>query len=284
MDQLSESSSSSKREILEKVLLYLGVLVVLAVFIFPIYWMVSVAFKTPNSFTNLPPTPVWQSATLDNFKRAFELAPLGKGLINSAVVALFGSFLAIMSGAMAGYSLERFDFRGRKFVKGWILGTQLVPPVVVVVPLFLLFFQVNLVGTRISLILANATFLTPLCTWMMGGFFSQIPVELEECARIDGASRLGALIRITLPLATPGLMATWTLTFIYVWNNFIFALPLTDKATQTLPVIMAGFRTDKGIAFGAAAAAGAITVIPVLAFASLTQKYLVRGLVQGALD
>ena len=284
MDQLNKFSSSQKTQIGQRVLLYFAVVVVLASFMFPIYWMVSVAFKTPSSFTNLPPTPVWQSATFDNFKRAFELAPLLKGLWNSSVVALLGSFLAIISGALAGYSLERFEFKGRKFVKGWILGTQLVPPVVVVVPLFLLFFQVNLVGTRISLILANATFLTPLCTWMMGGFFSQIPVELEECARIDGASRLGALIRITLPLATPGLMATWTLTFIYVWNNFIFALPLTDNATQTLPVIMAGFRTDRGIAFGAAAAAGAITVIPVLAFASLTQKYLVRGLVQGALD
>jgi len=284
LDQLNKFSSSQKTQIGQRVLLYFAVVVVLASFMFPIYWMVSVAFKTPSSFTNLPPTPVWQSATFDNFKRAFELAPLLKGLWNSSVVALLGSFLAIISGALAGYSLERFEFKGRKFVKGWILGTQLVPPVVVVVPLFLLFFQVNLVGTRISLILANATFLTPLCTWMMGGFFSQIPVELEECARIDGASRLGALIRITLPLATPGLMATWTLTFIYVWNNFIFALPLTDNATQTLPVIMAGFRTDRGIAFGAAAAAGAITVIPVLAFASLTQKYLVRGLVQGALD
>jgi multiple sugar transport system permease protein len=155
--------------------------------------------------------------------------------------------------------------------------------VVVIIPLFFMFFRLQLIGTYQSIIIAHAAFLLPFSIWLLRGFFMDVPREVEESAMVDGATRLGALARIVVPLAAPGMATVWILSLIFAWNDFLIPLALANESTKTLPLAVAGFRTDRGIEWGAAAAAGSITVVPVLLFALLVQRYIVSGLTRGAI-
>ena len=158
----------------------------------------------------------------------------------------------------------------------------MVPPLVVLLPLFIMFSWFNIRGTYLSMIIAQCGFLLPFSIWMLSGFIAQIPVNLEESAMVDGCSRIKAFFRVTLPLIAPGLAATWILVLIFAWNDFLLALILTTEETKTLPLFITGFRTDRGIEWGPASAAGTVTVIPILILALTVQRNLVRGLTMGA--
>lgn len=269
------------QRIAEHVLLYLAVLAILAVLLFPIYWIIATSFKTPAESFRIP--PVWLfMPVLDNYRQAFTQMPLLNYFWNSVLIAFLEATLVLVVASLAAYPLARLQFRGMRPLVLWILGTQMIPPVVIIIPLFFMFFRLGLIGTYQSIIIAHAAFLLPFSIWLLRGFFMDVPRELEESAMVDGASRLEALVRIVIPLAAPGLATVWILSLIFAWNDFLIPLALANESTKTLPLAVAGFRTDRGIEWGPAAAAGTITVVPVLLFALLVQRYIISGLTRGA--
>jgi multiple sugar transport system permease protein len=184
---------------------------------------------------------------------------------------------------MAAYSLARFKFRAQKAISFTIFLSRMVPPVVLLVPFFSLFRELNWTDKPISLAFSYTAFNLPFVIWLMWGFFKEIPYELEQAAQIDGASKFGAMVRIALPLARPGLAAASIFALINAWNEFLFALVLTGPDAKTLPVAAAQFVTNEAILWGPVNAAGTLIMLPLIIFTLLIQKHLVRGLTMGAI-
>lgn len=254
-------------------------------FLFPLYWLVVTALKTQGEMFSRP--PVWWPAqvTLEHFRTILFHSSLGRMAWNSVVVAGGSTVLALVAGTMGAYSLSRFrlPWRLNHHLSFWILSTRMFPPIVSIVPLFLIFRGMNLVDTRLGLVLAYAVFNLPFVVWMMKGFFDELPRELEESALVDGDTPFGAFRRIVLPLVRPGLAATAVFCLIVAWNEFLFALVLTQTdAALTLPVGIANQVTQYEIRWGAMSAAGVLAMVPLFVFALLVQRHLVRGLSYGA--
>lgn len=251
----------------------------------PVYWMMTISLKQEVDQFSVPPKWLFFKPTLAHYTDAFVERSFGQYLLTSAIVAVVSTLCAIVLGTLAAYSLARFRLPHRLNMRLalWILSTRMFPPIVTAVPLFLLMSDLSLLDTTASLIIVYTAFNLPFVVWMMRGFFQEIPRELEEAARVDGDSRLGALVRVILPLAAPGLAATAVFCLIISWNEFLFALTLTQTdAAMTLPVGIAGRVTQYEIEWGVMSAAGVVAMIPILLFALAVQRYLVRGLSLGA--
>jgi multiple sugar transport system permease protein len=258
-------------------------LVILAVFLSlaPLIYLALTSFKEPELAFAIP--PVWKfTPTLINYEEVLFSTDFTKYFMNSVVTALSTTAIALILGTLAAYGFSRFRFRGHFWLRMSSLIPQMLPPIAIVVPLYVLFSRLDWIDTRQSLIISYLTFTIPLSTWMMVGFFDDVPVELEEAAMIDGCSRFGALVRVSMPLAIPGVAATAILAFLYCWNEFLYAVILTGRNARTLPVIITSFMTNKSVLWGRIAASGTLVLIPVLIFALLAQRYLVRGLARGA--
>jgi len=254
-------------------------------FLFPLYWLAVTALKPPAQLFAQPPTWWPDPPTLAHFRDLFAGAALGRLAWNSAVVALGSTLLALVVGTLGAYSLSRFSLplRLNHHVSFWILSTRAFPPIISIVPLFLILRQFGLVDTRLGLVLAYAAFNLPFVVWMMKGFFDDLPRELEESALVDGDTPFGAFRRIALPLVRPGLAATALFCLILSWNEFLFALVLTQtEAALTLPVGIANQVTQYEIRWGAMSAAGVVAMVPLFFVALLVQRHLVRGLTYGA--
>ena len=252
---------------------------------FPIVWVISTSIKTQIDIFAVPPVLVPRHPTGSSYS---DLVTYGlfSYLLNSAVVAAATVAVTIVLGTLAAYSLARFRLPGRwtARVSFWILSTRMFPPIVTVIPLFQLMRALGLVNTRLGLVIAYAAFNLPFVVWMMRGFFVEVPRDLEEVAMVDGCSRMGALARVSLPLVVPGLAATAIFTVILSWQEFLFALILTQtRASATLPILVSSQVTQYQILWGQMSAAGTITMAPVLAFAFSVQRYLVRGMSFGAI-
>jgi multiple sugar transport system permease protein len=191
--------------------------------------------------------------------------------------------MSLCVGAPAAYAFARFPFTGRSFLFFALLVMRMLPPIAVLVPMYVLFSKLGLATTRLSVVLAYTTFSLPLVVWIMRGYFEDLPVELEEAALIDGAGRFGTFVHIILPLARPGLVAASILCLQLAWNDFLFAAVLTNNATQTLPVMMAAFNAgDSGMDWGGLTASGMLVILPVIVFSFVAQRHLVAGLSSGA--
>jgi multiple sugar transport system permease protein len=251
----------------------------------PVYWMLTISLKREvDQFAN-PPRWLLFPPTLEHYYDAFVTRSFVQYLVTSALVAITSTCCALVIGTLAAYSLARFELPWRldRKLSLWILSTRMFPAIVTAVPLFLMMRDLGLLDTRLSLIIVYTGFNLPFVIWMMRGFFAEVPRDLEEAAMVDGDSRLGALWRVVLPLVAPGLAATAVFCLIVSWNEFLFALVLTqtDEA-MTLPVGIAGRVTQYEIKWGVMSAAGVVAIIPILAFAIAVQRYLVRGLSLGA--
>lgn len=262
-------------------------LVAIAVFsaLLPVYWMVTISLKTEVDQFSVPPKWFVFNPTLAHYTDAFVERSFGQYLTTSAIVAVLSTVCAIVLGTLGAYALARFRLPHKLNTRLalWILSTRMFPPIVTAVPLFLLMRDVYLLNTMASLVIVYTAFNLPFVVWMMRGFFNEIPRDLEEAARVDGDSRLGALRRVLLPLVAPGLAATAVFCLIISWNEFLFALTLTQTdAAMTLPVGIAGRVTQYEIKWGVMSAAGVVAMIPILVFALAVQRYLVRGLSLGA--
>jgi multiple sugar transport system permease protein len=267
------------------VLKYLVALLVLVLALAPVYWMLTISFKHEVDQFAVPPKWFSFSPTLEHYADAFLGRSFGLYLVNSLIVAVGSTACALVLGTLAAYSLARFrlPYKLDQKLALWILSTRMMPAIVTVVPLFLIMRDLRLVNTRLSLVIVYTAFNLPFVVWMMRGFFAEVPRDLEEAAMIDGDSRWGAFRRIVLPLVSPGLAATAVFCLIISWNEFLFALVLTqtDEA-MTLPVGIAGRVTQYGIQWGSMSAAAVVAIVPILAFALAVQRYLVRGLSLGA--
>ena len=251
----------------------------------PVYWMLTISLKTEVDQFASPPKWFTFTPTLAHYYDAFSTRSFGKYLITSAIVATLSTACAMVLGTLAAYGLSRFRLRGQldRRLSLWILSTRMFPPIVTAVPLFLMMRDLRLINTITSLVIVYTALNLPFVVWMMRGFFRELPRELEEAAIVDGDSRLGALVRVILPLVTPGLAATAVFCLIVSWNEFLLALVLTQTdAAMTLPVGIAGRVTQYEIKWGVMSAAGVVAMVPILAFALAVQRYLVRGLSLGA--
>jgi multiple sugar transport system permease protein len=257
----------------------LGVLVVVNVV--PWLWMWMAAFK--NRTQILSPDPVWIfTPTFENFPAVFLDRGFALFLRNSLIVAGGTLILCLLVGIPAAYAFSRFRIPGGKHLFFFILSTRMAPPVVIALPLYLLFRNLGLLATHWAVILAHTTFTLAFVVWMMKGFFDEMPTAIEAAAMTDGYTRFQTFRRIILPVAKPGIVATSTFAFLFSWNEFLLALVLAGQNARTLPAAFPGLVTPHGTYWGQVAAAGAVVTIPVLILVFVLQRYLVRGLSFGA--
>jgi multiple sugar transport system permease protein len=230
----------------------------------------------------MPPLLIWKP-TLENYLSVLTRGEFLSAFVNSLIVSTGAVVVSLVVGVPAAYAFARVQFRGKSFLFFSLLVMRMLPPIAVLVPLFALFNKAGLVNTRLSLVIAYTTFSLPLIVWIMRGFFEDLPAELEEAARVDGASRGGAFLRVMLPLARPGLVTAAILSLLLAWNDFLFAAVLTSSSTRTLPVLLAGYAgADTGVEWGQITASGVLVVLPVILFSFAVQRHLVTGLSAGA--
>jgi multiple sugar transport system permease protein len=252
--------------------------------LFPFYVIVTTALKTETAIFAWPPVWVFKP-TLQSFYNAlfvFGGRSAASYLIKSIVISAVSTLLAIVLGAMAAYGLVRFSFAGKRHLAFWILSTRFAPPVAFIVPIYLMMQKVGLLDSHIALILIYTAMNLSLVIWILRGFFSEIPIEIEEAALVDGYSRLQIFWRVAVPLVRPGIVSTAILSAIFSWNEFLYAVVLTQSRAATLPVYLAGFSNSMGLAWGEYMAVGTMAVLPILVFTFALQKHLVRGLTFGA--
>jgi len=262
------------------IITYVLVIVTIILSIGPIIYLLITSFKPPELTFAIP--PVWSfTPTLQNYREVLS-SDFMSYLTNSVVVALTTTLVALVLGSFAAFGFARFRFRGAFWLRMSALIPQMLPPITIIVPLYVIFNGMKLTDTRTALIISYLTFTIPLAIWLMIGFFEDVPEDLEESAMIDGCTRFQALRKITLPIVTPGLAATAILNFMYCWNEFLYAVILTGRNARTLPVTITSFMTNKAILWGRIAAAGSLVLIPILIFALIAQRYLIRGLSKGA--
>lgn len=263
-------------------LLQLLAIVVLVVFILlPIYWMIATSLKSANETFAVPPVFLF-SPTAEHYREVLAAGAVTKSLINSLIVATATTLIALILGTPAAYAMARYDFRGKSSLWFWMISNRFISPIVVALPFFLLARNLKLLDTHLVLILTYLTFNIPLVVWLCIDQFRAIPRDIDQAALVDGASPWRAFASITLPLAIPGVVVSAILCFIFSWNEFLFALVLTRDVAKTAPVEAANFMTGFGVRWGAMMATGTLIVLPVVIFAAIVSRHLVRGLTMGA--
>lgn len=257
---------------------YFLTIAVLIVALFPIMWMVFTSIKPELDSFRIP--PVWLfKPTFANYVDAFHLRPLMDYIVNSIIIATTATIISVLLGVFAAYGFTRLTIGGSRQLQFWILSLRMLPPIAVALPLYSLWSNMGLMDTRLGLILVYVAMNLPLTVWVLVSFFRQLPKELDEAAMIDGCSAMGALWRVILPLALPGLTAVFVLAFIFCWNEFAFALILTNIHAKTIPVGIAAFSGEsRGTDWAKICAVANTITMPVIVLAIIAQKYLVRGL------
>lgn len=253
--------------------LLLGMLLVC---VFPLFWMIVVSLKEAKDVTN--PAVWFVTPNLDNYVDVFVNRNLAHFLSNSAIVAVCATLVSVALGAFAAYGLARFEYRYREDLAFIVLAMRMLPAIAIVIPLFVMAQTIGVLDTHLVLIVCYMLFNIPFSIWMLRGFFEDIPREIEEAALIDGCTRRQILARIIFPLAAPGLAATSIFCLINSWNEFTFAVFLTSVRASTLPTTVTQFLSAAGTSWGAMAATGVVTIVPVLFFSLLVQRYMVKGL------
>ncbi len=266
----------------KKIIFLLIAAVIFGVILFPPVVLFLTSIKTELDALSFPPKWIFKP-TLENYTEIFEFSPFARYLLNSFIVASLNTGVVLVLGSFAAYSLARFRFKGADDIAFWILSVRMMPPVAAIIPIYIIMRNLRLLDTPWSLVITYLTFNLPFAVWMMRSFFREIPREIEESALVDGCSIFRSFRSIALPLAAPGLAATGILTFIFSWNEFLFALILTGSKAVTLPVGITGYMKETGINWGYMTAGGALALVPVILFTILAQKHLVKGLTMGAL-
>ncbi len=249
----------------------------------PIVWIVLNSLKNGGEITSYPPKFVFKP-TLQNYVKVFQGSGFYDHLYNSLIVAVSNVIIIMIVGTLAAYGFSRFSIKGKKHILFWIISTRMFPPVVASVPFFIVFKNLGILDTQLVLIIAYITFNLPFVIWMMKGFFDEVPISLEESAKVDGANTFQAFFRVSLPIVAPGLAATAIFTFIMAWNEFLFALILVSNKAKTLPVDITEYlRWGEGIYWGQISAMAVLILLPVLVLALSVQKHLVRGMTFGGI-
>ena len=259
---------------------YLGAVLLTVIFVFPVYWLFIISFKTPDEIFAFPPVWYPKSLQLSSYHVLFkdgDAATVG----NSLILASVSTFFAMMLGTIAAYSLVRFKTGGQNLAV-WIISQRMMPPVAIVFPLFLLYVWIGWVDSYVGLIVLYTAFSLPYVIWMMRGYIEDIPLELEESALVDGCSRWEVLWKVVFPMARTGLFATAVFTFIFAWNDFLFALVLTRTEVTTYTVQVTHYFGGQSNFWAKIAAMSVLGTIPVFFTVAVMQRFLVRGISMGA--
>ena len=258
-------------------------ILVVIVMLFPFVWMLSTSLKPPEEI--FAPAPQWipTNPTLQNFDYILGRTSFPRYFLNSVVVALVTMVVSVAVTVFAGYALSRYNFRGKQTFSLWLLVSQMFPPMLLIVPIFVLMLETGLYNTHAALVITYGTFALPFSTWMMRSYFDTVPLDLEEAAMVDGCTRLQALGRVVLPLASPGIATVALFVFILAWQEYMFALTLTRTTEmRTLPVGISLFLGEYRVLWGSLMAGSVVVTIPVILLFGYLQRYIVQGLTLGA--
>jgi len=286
----------------KKPLVFAGSLLVTVIFAFPIYWWLITSLKPFGTIFTAPPVyliePIfsWYKVILGLIPYSAVEAGAGETvtgegggafyvipfLINSLIISSCSTIGVLIIATPAAYGFARFNFIGQRDTLLWVLSTRMFPPIAVVYPIFSMYQQTNLLDTHVGLIALYISMNLALAIFILRSFIIEIPEAVEEAAFVDGLNRLQTFFKVVLPLIKPGMAATAILTFVFSWNEFLFAVSLTSTGTWTIPVVASSFVTSYGTEWGMLAALGTIGSVPALVLLFFTQKYLVRGLSMGA--
>lgn len=283
----------NSRSVLHKILIYAIVIVWSFIVLFPFYWLGTTSFKKPLDATRFPKylpyidfeptTEHWEYLLTTRWDKTW-------GSFRNSLIAASGSTVAaVVIGAMAGYGLSRFNYYWKGLgwrndnIAFWIISQRFLPPALFIIPFMIAYAELGLIDTHLGLIIAYTMFNIPFAVWLMRDFFNGLPVDLEDSARVDGASRWTAFVRIVLPLSTPGLASVATLSFIFSWNEYLYALMLTNAAAVTLPPFIAAQNTQRGVEWWYISALAITAIVPVIVVGLLLERFITRGLVAGAL-
>lgn len=281
-----QTSRLPSRRTIQHVFLWIAVLVVTLIALYPFLWAIVTSFKPQRDALESSLIPFLQfKPIMDNWNA--ELGRTGeeniRALKNSAIIAIGATAIALTLGSMAGYALARFHFGiGNRNLVSWFLSQRFLPPVATLIPFFLLLQRFDLLDTYIGMIMVNATFVMPFAVLIMRDFFADIPKDLEEAALVDGASHLQVFLRVALPIAGPALVAAGIICFTFAWNEFLFASVLTVRDAQPFTVKIISTGTVRGIHFGFVSTRLLMAVVPPLVLSLFVQRYIVRGLTMGA--
>jgi ABC-type glycerol-3-phosphate transport system permease component len=263
---------------------YLAVVAVVVFAIGPLVWIMLASLKPGLGALAYPPEWFF-TPSLEHFRELLgsgDSIPLAKAFFNSVAVTTVSTVLTLLIACPAAYSLARLKPRGGKGLLLFVIATRMLPPIVLVVPIFQIMHPLGLQDTLTALVVPYTGLAIPLAIWMMHGFFMDLPKELEEAAMIDGCTRLTALWHVVLPIAAPGLAATAIFTGLLAWNDLVFALPLTTVDATTLPVVASRMRAEEGVMWGQLGAVATVMVVPTMVLVFFIQRYIVRGLGAGA--
>ncbi|MBB6511065.1 ABC-type glycerol-3-phosphate transport system permease component [Rhizobium soli] len=280
---MSGKTSKLTRPGLPGWLILVGSVLLVLVCLFPFWWMVVSSVKTLRELYTVP--PIWwpDTPTFQNYSNVLFQSNIPRYFLNSVIVSVGSTGLALILAIFASYGFARFKFKGKPLLQSLVLVAQLLPTAAIIVPLFITLRFLGLVNTYWGLILVYMIITLPLSVWMLTSYFKNIPVELEEAAIIDGASRLECLFRITLPLSLPGIASVMVYAFVTTWNEFIFALCFaTDSSVKTLPIGLAEFSTEFNTDWGAVMAASVVMTLPIAILFLSMQRLFVGGLTAGA--
>ena len=258
--------------------------IVFIVMVFPVFWMISTAFKPDDEIVSLTPTWVSLHPTLAHFRDAINRPYFWQDVKNSLIVVLATVVVSIILAVLAAVALARYRFRARTLFIVLVIGIQMLPQAGLIIPLYVVLARFHQVNALTGLVVTYMTFVLPFCVWMLRGFLLGIPKDLEEAAMVDGSTRLGVFVKILLPLMGPGLVATSVFAFITTWNEYIFArVLLNDQSKQTVTVWLSYFLgTSRHTDWGALMAASTLTAIPVVIFFLIVQRRIAFGLTAGA--
>ena len=262
---------------------YLALILVSLFSVFPLYWMIASSVRPRTMLLETPPPYFTAAFDISAYINVWQNTGFGLMMVNSFLIAAITTILTIMLSAMAGHSLARLKFRGKSLVSRGVLITYIFPQILLVVPLFVAMVNLRLVDSYVGLILTYMTFSFPFGMWMLTAYFQTIPVDLEEAALMDGASKLTIFLKIVLPLSKPGLAAVGIFTFIHAWNEFLYALVLLSSDEKlTLPIGLYRLLDSETVDWGEVLAATSMMVAPVLVVFLFYERHLVGGLTAGA--
>jgi len=250
----------------------------------PIIYMVLVTFTGQGFLYSSQLIPAVSDLTITNYQQVLSRGAFQSYFINSVIIATSTTVLTLTVGTFAGYSLSRFEYPGHDSLLVAFLGTQMLPYVLILIPFFLLMFTLNLINTHVGIVIAHSVIATPLATWLLKGYFDDIPESLDEAAKMDGCSQLDVLVRVILPLSIPGIAVAGFYTFTVSWNDFLLVSVLSQtSATRTLPLGLQLFQSQNQVAWHLVLTAAVVTMAPVILLFALVQKWVVEGLGSGGM-
>ncbi len=270
-------------KLVKVVCFYALIIAIVAVYLFPTLWVVVTSFKLQNEYFTIPPRWIPHDPTLAHYRKMFIDYDVGHTIKNSVIIATMNTVVTLLFSVPVAYAIGRYKVGGG-FLPGWIISQRMLPPVAIVIPFFLIFKELKLINNLFGLMIAYAIFFIPFAVWILLGFFEDFPHEIQDAAMVDGASEIGSLVRIVLPILAGSIFVVALLVFVFTWNDLLIALVLTRQETRTLMVFFtAALVSPTQEDFGVAAGSVAIGMIPAFLFAIFGQRYLVRGLSMGGL-